>query len=145
MGHALFIFLGYSPYIGLNQTSEEENPFSNIIDSILAVYYWSSISFDTRNFWQLTIISVVGSFIFVIILQNVIISYMSEAFSDAVKDSKHGLYRYQIDLIHEFDLLEKLLESNDLDSKFKDKIRAKYICFYDDPYITKSLKKNLNK
>ncbi|KAF0551109.1 hypothetical protein F8M41_023715 [Gigaspora margarita] len=141
MGHALFIFLGYSSYAGLNQTSEEENPFSNIIDSILAVYDWSSISFDTWNFWQLTIISVIGSFIFVIILQNVIISFMSEAFSDAAKDSKHGLYRYQFDLIHEFALLEKSLEFNDIDSMFKDKIIAKYICFYDDPHITKSWKK----
>ncbi|CAG8845309.1 20451_t:CDS:2, partial [Gigaspora margarita] len=105
-------------------TSEEEISFLNIIDSILAVYDWFSISFDTQNFWKLTIISVVGSFIFVLYYKNVIISYMSEAFSDAVKDSKHGLYHYQIDLICEFALLEKSLEFNEIDSKFKDKIRA---------------------
>ncbi|KAF0551104.1 transient receptor potential cation channel subfamily a member 1-like isoform x1 [Gigaspora margarita] len=141
MGHVLFILLGYSSNIGLNQISEEsDNPFSNIINAILAVYDWSSISFDTWNFWPLTIISVIGSFIFVIILQNVIISFMSEAFSNVVEDSKRGLYRYQIDLIHEFTLLEKSLEFSDLDSNFKDKIRAKYICFYDDPNITKSWK-----
>ncbi|CAG8449587.1 5257_t:CDS:10 [Dentiscutata erythropus] len=102
MGHALYILLGYSSYIGLNQTVEEQvNPFSSIISAILAV----------------------------------------DAFSDAVKDSKNGLYSYQIDLIHEFAYLEKSLEFNNLDSKFKDKIRAKYICFYDDPRITKRWKK----
>ncbi|CAG8512193.1 28710_t:CDS:2 [Gigaspora margarita] len=119
---------------------ELDNPFSNIINAILAVYDWSSISFDAWNFWLLTIISVIGSFIFVIILQNVIISFMSEAFSNVVEDNKRGLYCYQIDLVHEFALLEKSLEFSDLDSKFKDKIKAKYICFYDDPNITKSWK-----
>ncbi|CAG8494550.1 8250_t:CDS:10 [Dentiscutata erythropus] len=138
---ALFLLLGYSSSLGLNQASEElDNPFSNIIYAILAVYDWSSISFDTWNFWPLTIISVIGSFIFVIILQNVIISFMSEAFSNAVEDSKRGVYRYQIDLIRDFAHLEKSLEFNNLDSKFKDKIIAKYICFYDNPRITNSWK-----
>ncbi|KAF0530358.1 hypothetical protein F8M41_012204 [Gigaspora margarita] len=65
---------------------------------------------------------------------------MSDAFSDAVKDSKHGVYRFQIDFIYDFALLEKSLEFNNLDSKFKDKIRAKYIFFYNDPNITSSWK-----
>ncbi|KAF0530351.1 transient receptor potential ion channel protein [Gigaspora margarita] len=131
MGHALFTLLGYPFYIGLNQSpttyeiakgnnaditmtgEEPDNPFSNILGSIVA-------------------------FAFVIILQNIIISYMSDAFSDAVKDSKRGLYRFQIDFIHDFSLLEKSLEFNNLDSMFKDKIRAKYICFFDYPNITSS-------
>ncbi|KAF0443235.1 transient receptor potential cation channel subfamily a member 1-like isoform x1 [Gigaspora margarita] len=157
-GHALFILLGHPFYIGLNQSrtiyqlsngsevytltgDKPNNPFSSIIDAILAVYNWSSISLDTWNFWPLTIISVICSFIFVIILQNVIISFMSDAFSDAVKNSKRGVYRYQVDLIYEFALLEKSLEFNNLDFKFKDKIRVKYICFYDEPHITISWKK----
>ncbi|CAG8488509.1 34955_t:CDS:2 [Gigaspora margarita] len=154
----IFTLLGYPFYIGLKQSpttyeitkgnnvaytmtgEEPDNPFSNIIGSIVAVYDWSSISFDTWNFWPLTIISIIGSFVFVIILQNIIISYMSDAFANAVKDSKRGVYRFQIDFIYDFALLEKSLEFNNLDSKFKDKIRAKYICFYDDPNITSSWK-----
>ncbi|CAG8743543.1 9647_t:CDS:10, partial [Dentiscutata erythropus] len=92
-----FILLGYSSYMELNQSStmtgeESDNPFSSIIAAILAVYDWSSISFDTWNFWPPTIISVIGSFFFIIIIQNVIISFMGDAFSDAVKDSKRGVY-----------------------------------------------------
>ncbi|CAG8551261.1 5194_t:CDS:2 [Dentiscutata erythropus] len=121
------------------------DPFSNIVDAIIAVYDWSSISFDIWSFWPLTIISIVGSFIFVMILQNVIISFMGDAFSGAVTDGKRGVYRFQIDLIHEFALLKKSLEFNNLDSKFKDKIRAKYICFYDDPKITNSWKEESEK
>ncbi|KAF0486238.1 transient receptor potential channel pyrexia-like [Gigaspora margarita] len=138
LGHALFILLGYS-YL------ESDNPFSNIIDAILAVYDWSSISFNAWNFWPLTIISVLGGFVFVIILQNIIISFMSDAFADAVANSKHGAYRFQLDFIYDFALLKKSLEFNDLDSKFKDKIRAKYICFYDAPSITKLWKETSDK
>ncbi|CAG8807650.1 10219_t:CDS:2, partial [Racocetra persica] len=145
-----FILLGYPSYIGLSQSSTTyeitngnavytmiENPFSSIIGAMLAVYDWSSISLDAWNFWPLTIISIIGSFFFVIIIQNVIISFMSDAFSDAFKDNKRFLYGYQVDWIYEFAILKKSLEFNDLDSKFKDKLRAKYICFYDDPSITK--------
>ncbi|CAG8794471.1 25517_t:CDS:2 [Gigaspora margarita] len=103
-------------------------------------YDWSSISFDIWSFWPLAIISIIGSFMLVLILQNVIISFMSDAFLDAVKDCKRGVYRFQIDYIHEFALFEKSLELNKLDSKFKNKIRAKYICFQDDPQITNSWK-----
>ncbi|RIB25573.1 hypothetical protein C2G38_2165562 [Gigaspora rosea] len=160
---SLFTLLGYPFYIGLNQSpttyevtegndaaytmtgEEPDNPFSNIIGSIVAVYDWSSISLDSWNFWPLTIISLICSFVFVIILQNIIISYMSDAFSDAVKDSNRGLYRFQIDFIHDLALLEKSLGFNNLDSKFKDKIRAKYICFYDDPNITSSWKEESEK
>ncbi|CAG8787491.1 19842_t:CDS:2, partial [Racocetra persica] len=139
-----FILLGYSSYIGLSQTSiatggESNNPFSSIIGAMLAVYNWSSISLDTWNFWPLTVISVIGSFIFVIILQNVIISFMSDAITGAVKN-RTGIYSYQVDFIYDFALLERSLELNELDSKFKDKLSVKYICFYDDPTITGSWK-----
>lgn len=63
---------------------------------------------------------------------------MGNAFSEAYADSKPGVYRYQIDLILDFALLKESLEFNHLDSKFKDKLRARYICFYDEPSITKS-------
>ncbi|CAG8583863.1 12749_t:CDS:2 [Cetraspora pellucida] len=138
----IFILLGFSFHIGLTESSttteeESDNPFSNIIASILAVYDWPSISFDAWNFWPLTIISIIGSFVFVIILQNVIISFMSDAITDAVKNSR-SIYSYQVDFIHDFALLDRVLESNDLDYKFKAKLRAKYICFCNDTSITKS-------
>ncbi|CAG8570323.1 4105_t:CDS:2 [Cetraspora pellucida] len=119
---------------------EADNPFSNFIASILAVYDWSSISFSTWNFWPLTIISVLGSFLFILILQNVIISFMSNAFTDAVTDST-SIYSYQVDFISYSALLSRKLKFNDLDFKLKDILRAKFICFYDDPSITSSWKK----
>ncbi|CAG8778433.1 14969_t:CDS:2 [Gigaspora margarita] len=140
----------YSPFIRIIIKGKRDMIYENpsmgaVMNWMWYLYDWSSISFDIWNFWPLTIISIVGSFMFVMILQNVIISFMSDAFSDAVKDSKRGVYRFQIDYIHEFALLEKSLEFNKLDSKFKDKIRAKYICFQDDPQIIKSWKETSEK
>ncbi|CAG8497958.1 6931_t:CDS:2 [Cetraspora pellucida] len=135
----IFILLGFSFYIGLTDSTttgeESDNPFTNIIASILAVYDWSSISFNAWNFWPLTIIGVLGSFLFVIILQNVIISFMSDAITDAVNDSR-SIYSYQVDFIRDFALLDRILKFHELDFKLKDKLRAKFICFYDDPSIT---------
>ncbi|CAG8474069.1 2640_t:CDS:2 [Cetraspora pellucida] len=46
-----------------------------------------------------------------------------------------------VDFIYDFALLERSLELNEIDSKFKDKLNAKYICYSDDPSITDSWKK----
>ncbi|CAG8468169.1 30136_t:CDS:2 [Gigaspora margarita] len=83
-----FIILGYPYYNKLSHSSAStgdifDNPFSNIIGAIIAVYYWFSISFDA---WPL--ISVIDNFISVTILHNIIISFMSDAFEDAVANSK---------------------------------------------------------
>ncbi|CAG8543875.1 16512_t:CDS:2, partial [Racocetra persica] len=139
-----FILLGYSYYVGLVDSSESDNPFSSFFGSILAVYNWSSISFAAWNSWPLTLIGVFGSLLFVLVLQNVIITFMGEAVSDAVKSST-SIYKYQVDYIHDFALYERALNANEIDFRFKDKLRAKYICFKDDPSITKSLEEKFEK
>ncbi|KAF0561756.1 transient receptor potential ion channel protein [Gigaspora margarita] len=156
MGHALFIFLGYASYIGLNQSSatyevsneskvvytmtgKPENSFLNSFTAIIAVYNWDSLSLDTWGFWPLIILSVIGNIVFVIILQNVIISFMSAAFENADKDGKRAVLYYQSSLIYEYILLKNsafISGQTDLDSKFKAKLRMKYICFYDDESVT---------
>ncbi|CAG8512366.1 12570_t:CDS:2, partial [Cetraspora pellucida] len=135
----LFIFLGYASYVGLSQSpttydvsngndmvynmtgEEPANLFSNPFSAIIAVYNWDSISLDAWGFWPLIIMGVIGNIVFVMILQNVIISFMSAAFEDADEDGKHA---------------------TDLDSKLKDKLRVKYICFYNDLSITKAWREN---
>ncbi|CAG8460976.1 16905_t:CDS:2, partial [Racocetra persica] len=159
----MFILLGYPLYIGLSQSPETyevtngnvvytmtqktlDNPFSNFFRAILSVYNWSSISLDTWNFWPLAVISLLGGVFFAIILQNVIISFMNDAFSDAVANSKRAVYSFQSDLIYEYAIHENLPNYiNDIDSKFKDKLRARYICFYDEPSITQTWKEKSSK
>ncbi|RIB26874.1 hypothetical protein C2G38_143873 [Gigaspora rosea] len=156
MGHALFIFLGYASYIGLNQSSatyevsngskvvytmtgEPENLFLNPFSAIIAVYNWESLSLDNWGFCPLIILSIIGNIVFVIILQNVIISFMSAAFESADKDGKRAVLYYQSSLLYEYMLLKNsafISGQTDLDSKLKAKLKMKYICFYDDESVT---------
>ncbi|CAG8677421.1 14161_t:CDS:2 [Dentiscutata erythropus] len=161
LGHALFIFLGYASYIGLSQSSTtykvfngstivynmtEEKPediFTNPFNAIIAAYNWDSILLDGWGFWPLLIISVIGNFIFVIILQNVIISFMSAAFENADKNGKHVILALQSRLICDYANLENSVLTSgksNLNYKFKDNLRVKYICFYNEPSITKTWK-----
>ncbi|KAF0561757.1 transient receptor potential channel pyrexia-like [Gigaspora margarita] len=120
-------------------TGKPENSFLNSFTAIIAVYNWDSLSLDTWGFWPLIILSVIGNIVFVIILQNVIISFMSAAFENADKDGKRAVLYYQSSLIYEYILLKNsafISGQTDLDSKFKAKLRMKYICFYDDESVT---------
>ncbi|CAG8784886.1 5360_t:CDS:2, partial [Dentiscutata erythropus] len=161
MGHALFIFLGYASYIGLSESPEsfevfngstiiynmtEEEPediFTNPFTAIIAAYNWDSISLDVWGFWPLLIISVIGNIVFVIILQNVIVSFMSAAFENADKDGKCAVLTFQSRLIYDYANLERSAFTSgksNFDNELKDKLRVKYICFYNEPSITKAWK-----
>ncbi|RIB17548.1 hypothetical protein C2G38_2187054 [Gigaspora rosea] len=155
----IFVFLGYAQYIGLSQTPtsyevsngseviynmtgiEPGNSFSNPFRAIIAAYYWSSNSFDAWGFWPLIIISVIFNIIFIIILQNVIVSFMSAAFKDANRDGKRAVLNFQSRLIYDYALRENSAftsRKNDFDCKFNDKLRIKYVCFYNELSITKA-------
>ncbi|RIB29256.1 hypothetical protein C2G38_2057130 [Gigaspora rosea] len=128
--------------IELNLTEgEPENIFSNPFSSIISAYNWDSTSLDTWGFWPLIIISVLGNIVFIIILQNVIISFMSAAFESADKDGKRTVLNFQSRLIYDYARLENSAFTagrSDIDKKLKTKLKVKYVSFYDEPSITKA-------
>ncbi|KAF0462683.1 transient receptor potential channel pyrexia-like [Gigaspora margarita] len=154
----IFIFLGYAAYIGLSGSlttyeitngntkfnltgGEPENIFSNPFSSIISAYNWNSTALDAWGFWPLIIISVLGNIVFIIILQNVIISFMSGAFESADKYGKRTVLNFQSCLIYDYARLENsafTTGKSDFDKQFKKKLRVKYVCFYDEPLITKA-------
>ncbi|KAF0515753.1 transient receptor potential channel pyrexia-like [Gigaspora margarita] len=159
MGHALFIFLGYAAYIGLsespttyevmngssvvyNMTEETpENLFSNPFNAIISAYDWDTIALSTWGFWPLAIISVLGNIVFIVILQNVIISFMSAAFESAEKDGKKAVLNFQSRLINEYAHLEYSAFTSgrsNFENKLKKKLKVKYVCFFNEPTITKA-------
>ncbi|CAG8789222.1 28552_t:CDS:2, partial [Gigaspora margarita] len=124
-----------------NMTEEEpEDSFSNIFNAIIAAYNWDSISLDTWHFWSLIIIGVIGNIAFVIILQNMIVSFMSAAFEDADENGKRAVLNFQKGLISYYAFLEDsifITGRSEFDSKLKNKLRMRYICFYNEESITK--------
>ncbi|CAG8801991.1 120_t:CDS:2 [Gigaspora margarita] len=90
-----------------NMTEETpENLFSNPFNAIISAYDWDTIALSTWGFWPLAIISVLGNIVFIVILQNVIISFMSAAFESAEKDGKKAVLNFQSRLINEYAHLE---------------------------------------
>ncbi|CAG8802309.1 18518_t:CDS:2, partial [Dentiscutata erythropus] len=88
-------------------TGEElDNSFSNLFSAIIAAYNWNSNLFDTWGFWSLIIIGVVGNIGFIIILQNVIISFISASFENADKNGKRAILSFQSRLIYDYANLE---------------------------------------
>ncbi|CAG8573988.1 18465_t:CDS:2, partial [Dentiscutata erythropus] len=161
LGHSLFILLGFPSYISLSQAPDSydvvgtnsnesvynmvgeipDNPFSNLLSAIVAVYNWDSIPLDTWDFWPLVVINIIGGFLFVMILSNIIISFMGNAFSNAERDSRHGVLLLQKELIYDYAVLEGsslTSKTNIFDTLFNDKLRVRYICFLDEEELTKT-------
>ncbi|CAG8516674.1 33587_t:CDS:2, partial [Racocetra persica] len=146
-----FILLNHPSYISLKQAPDADNPstniviavpdnpFTNIVSAVLATYNWDSIQFNAWDFWPLVIISVIGRFFYIVILANVIISFMSHAFANAKEESRRGVLRFQKDLIFDYAILEGssfTSKINSFDSQFKDKLRVRYICFLYEPLLS---------
>ncbi|CAG8694462.1 31509_t:CDS:2 [Gigaspora margarita] len=124
-----------------NMTGEApENLFSNPFTAIISAYNWDSIALNTWGFWPLAIINLLGNIVFIILLQNVIISFMSAAFESA---EKRTVLYYQSRLINEYAHLEDSAFTSGrsyFDKQLKHKLKVKYVCFYDNPSITEAWK-----
>ncbi|RIB29258.1 hypothetical protein C2G38_2057139 [Gigaspora rosea] len=125
--------------VAYNMTGEApENLFSNPFTAIISAYNWDSIALDTWGFWPLAIINVLGNIFFIILLQNVMISFMSAVFESA---GKRNVIYFQSILIYECARLKDSAFTsgrNYFDKRLKNKLKVKYVCFYDNPSITEA-------
>ena len=63
---------------------KNDNPFSHVLTSIEAAYFWLSGNFvqrDTFDFWAVDVFTIIASLFLVIILQNMLIAFMGYVFS----------------------------------------------------------------
>ncbi|CAG8521019.1 16050_t:CDS:2 [Dentiscutata erythropus] len=123
----IFILLGY-----IQLSEESDNPFANPLSSILAAFYWDSTIFDFWNFWPLTIINVIFGFLIVIVLEDIIISFMGSFMGRSVLQIRNAF-------IYNYAFLEGSSLSSEMniyDFKFKDKFKIRYICFLDEQLLT---------
>lgn len=57
-----------------------DNYFANFAQSVVAVYFWINGRWDQLqqwNFWPVSVLSLIASVILVIIMQNMLIAFMS--------------------------------------------------------------------
>ncbi|PKK62825.1 hypothetical protein RhiirC2_789785 [Rhizophagus irregularis] len=117
-----------------------ENPFNTIWDAILSAYYWNAIDLSGYNYWPLKLLAFIANVILVLVLLNMIIALMNDAFNKAKEDGNLGLVTFRAELIDEYERLDnsfftKLLHSN-----------SPYICFHQnhdimEKWIKKTKKK----
>ncbi|POG63515.1 hypothetical protein GLOIN_2v1484628 [Rhizophagus irregularis DAOM 181602=DAOM 197198] len=157
-GHSMFVLFGHPSLLDLNPSASTftldngtnnftltgeipENPFNTIWDAILSAYYWNAIDLSGYNYWPLKLLAFIANVILVLVLLNMIIALMNDAFNKAKEDGNLGLVTFRAELIDEYERLDnsffrKLLHSN-----------SPYICFHQNHDITekwiKKTKKNL--
>ncbi|PKY29423.1 hypothetical protein RhiirB3_391812 [Rhizophagus irregularis] len=104
-----------------------ENPFNTIWDAILSAYYWNTIDFSDYDYWPLKLFAFIANVILVLVLLNMIIALMNDAFTKAKEDGTDGLLLFRTDLIHDY-------ESTHFSELHNDPL---YICFHQDSDLIK--------
>ncbi|CAB5189593.1 unnamed protein product [Rhizophagus irregularis] len=87
-----------------------DNYFANFAQSVVAVYFWINGRWDQLqqwNFWPVSVLSLIASVILVIIMQNMLIAFMSGVFDEAKSEGRLAVLKYRSDLIAEYEILEK--------------------------------------
>ncbi|RGB37868.1 hypothetical protein C1646_813030 [Rhizophagus diaphanus] len=146
-GHSMFILFGYPSLVNLHPSistytlnngsenftltgTEPDNPFDTLFDAILSAYYWNTLSFSDYNYWPLKLLTFLANVILVLVLLNMIIALMNDAFNKAKEDGKHGLLIFRSELINDYERLY----GADL---YKSLQSSKYICFRRDQNLMK--------
>ncbi|CAG8544751.1 19694_t:CDS:2 [Rhizophagus irregularis] len=104
-----------------------ENPFNTIWDAILSAYYWNTIDFSDYDYWPLKLFAFIANVILVLVLLNMIIALMNDAFTKAKEDGTDGLLLFRTDLIHDY-------ESTHFSELHNGPL---YICFHQDSDLIK--------
>ncbi|CAH1766525.1 2254_t:CDS:2, partial [Entrophospora sp. SA101] len=134
-GHAMYVLLRYPDEIGVAPDGNQyqyidpatnatvsidayyqlgkinDNQFSNFFTSVFAVYFWINGRWDQLDQWMAfvpaNVLSIGASVLLVIILQNMLIAFMTGVFDDARHEGRHAVLRYRADLISDYETLEK--------------------------------------
>ncbi|PKY53028.1 hypothetical protein RhiirA4_471020 [Rhizophagus irregularis] len=149
-GHSMFVLLGHPSLLDLipsaptytldNGTTNftltgeiPKNPFNTIWDAILSAYYWNTTDLSDYDYWPLKLLAFIANVILVLVLLNMIIALMNDAFTKATEDGNIGLLLFRTDLIHDYESTDNY----DYDPL--------YICFHRDYDSVKYWIKKSNK
>ncbi|RHZ44909.1 hypothetical protein Glove_707g4 [Diversispora epigaea] len=108
------IYSNITIYQDVDKTSRLDNYYSDLLSSIIAVFFWTNGRWDQLNQWDsfaVIAMSILGSIILVLIFQNMLIAFMNGAFDKSYKADHTEAYRYRIDLIAEYESLEKFSDN----------------------------------
>ncbi|PKY38092.1 hypothetical protein RhiirA4_439136 [Rhizophagus irregularis] len=88
-----------------------DNPFSTFSDSLMAAYFWMGgnwVQRDDFDFWAIDIFTFVASIFLVIVLQNMLIAFMSGVFERAEIKGRQTLLRHRANHIVDYEALHHI-------------------------------------
>ncbi|RHZ44913.1 hypothetical protein Glove_707g26 [Diversispora epigaea] len=124
------IYSNITIYQNVDKSSRLDNYYSDFLSSIVAVFYWTNGRWDQLSQWDsfaVIAMSIMGSIILLLIFQNMLIAFMNGAFDKAYKADHTEAYRYRVDLIAEYEALEKPFDNK--------RDNPRYIYYIPDPDV----------
>ncbi|CAI2170783.1 7251_t:CDS:10 [Funneliformis geosporum] len=115
-GHAMHIVLNnpkiidVKPKGDINVDDHAENYYSSFVYSIYGAYFWALGRWDQLenwDFWPVYAISIAASVLLVIIMQNLLITFMSGVYEIAKQNGKLAVLGYRADLIANYETVDK--------------------------------------
>ncbi|PKY26532.1 hypothetical protein RhiirB3_513703 [Rhizophagus irregularis] len=91
--------------------SSDSNPFTSFSEAMMATYFWINgdwVQRDEFDYWAVDVFTLIASIFLVIVLQNMLIAYMSNAYEDVTARSRQILLRLQVGFIKDYVALQHL-------------------------------------
>ncbi|PKY55879.1 hypothetical protein RhiirA4_448539 [Rhizophagus irregularis] len=88
--------------------TSSDNPFTSFSSAIMATYFWISdnwIQRDEFDFWAVDIYTFIASIFLVIVLQNMLIAFMSDEYEDVKDKSRLILLKHKANHIADYDAM----------------------------------------
>ncbi|RGB26521.1 hypothetical protein C1646_770335 [Rhizophagus diaphanus] len=95
--------------------TSSDNPFTSFSEAIMATYFWTSdnwIQRDEFDFWAVDIYTFIASVFLVLVLQNMLIAFMSGVYEDVTAKSRQILLKHQANFIAEYEALRHIHFTN---------------------------------
>ncbi|PKY52149.1 hypothetical protein RhiirA4_469605 [Rhizophagus irregularis] len=96
-------------------TSSSDNPFTTFSRAIMTTYFWTSDNWVQRDqfyFWAVDLYTFIASIFLVIVLQNMLIAYMSGVYEEVTAKSRQILLKHRANFIAEYEALHHIHFSN---------------------------------
>ncbi|CAI2190107.1 18742_t:CDS:2, partial [Funneliformis geosporum] len=90
--------------------STSDNYYRKFGNSIIAVYFWMLGRWDQMemwDFWPITVLSITASILLVIIMQNMLIAFMTGVFDETKSNVKQAVLKFRADVIADYEMIDK--------------------------------------
>ncbi|GBB99303.1 hypothetical protein RclHR1_03480007 [Rhizophagus clarus] len=91
--------------------TSSDNPYTSFSQAIITTYFWISGSWvqrDEFDFWAIDVFSLIASIFLVIVLQNMLIAFMSGVYATAETKGRQTLLRNRANIIADYEALHHI-------------------------------------